>query len=180
MLCCHTYTRCPEGHTHASPCTGHTSDRWLRDGTGTVRSAGHTRREMHRKRRTYTPRTGRPTRSGYRGNQQRTCTEHKHIIRPLVKNDYDLTRVQHCRAKRALIFNTLLTDSAMQVTTSFRKKNSPFTVFSLVAFRTGGAAVVIKTLCLTGGTKAERNTELPQLKCVCVCVCVCVCLCVRE
>ncbi len=160
MLCCHTYTRCPEGHTHASPCIGHTSGRWLRDGTGIVRSAGHTRREMHHKRRTYTPRTGRQTCSGYRGNQQHTCTEHKHI-QASGKNDYDWTRIQYCRAKRTLIFNTLLTDSAMQVTTcftSFRKMFSPFTVFSLVAFRTDGTAVVINTLCLTGGTKAERNT----------------------
>ncbi len=69
--------------------------------------------------------------------------------------------------------------------TSFRNMFSPFTVFSLVAFRTGGAAVVIKTLRLTGGTKAERNTAKVRLTtakvCVCVCVrvCVSVCACVR-
>lgn len=77
------------------------------------------------------------------------------------------------RGKGTLTFNTLLTDAAMQATTcftSFRNISSPFTVFSLVAFRTGGAAVVIKTLRLTGGTEAERNGGKvgvgSQLKCV--------------
>lgn len=81
-----TYTRCPQGHTHASSCTGHTSAHRHQDDTGTGRTQRHTAREMRRTHHTYTPRTGRPARWGYHGNQERTCQ-----IKSMMSDEHSLT-----------------------------------------------------------------------------------------